>query len=186
MFAGTPKPMDLPNLEKAKPGRRPAFMVPEGTVLLSADKPVTSSDELPIIGDIEFVTDGDKDGSDGYFVEIGPELQWVQIDLEQRARLQAIVVWHYHLSPRAYHDVVIQIADDAAFSTNVRTIFNNDHDNSSGLGRGSDPAYVETYEGRLIPVEGETARFVRLYSRGSTSDGMNHYVEVEVFGQPTP
>jgi len=185
MFAGTPKPMNLPNLEQPRPGRRPAFMVPEGTVLLSANKPVTSSDSLPIIGEIEFVTDGDKDASDGYFVELGPEQQWVQIDLEQKARIRAIVVWHYHLSPRAYHDVVIQVADDAAFSQNVRTIFNNDHDNSSGLGRGSDPAYVETYEGRLIPVAGESARYVRLYSRGNTSDRMNHYVEVEVFGQPT-
>jgi len=184
MFAGTPKPMNLPNLEKPRPGRRPAFMAPAGTVLLSAGKPVTSSDDFPIIGDIEFVTDGDKDGSDGYFVELGPELQWVQIDLEQNARIHAIVVWHFHLSPRAYHDVVVQVADDAAFSTNVRTIFNNDHDNSSSLGRGQDPAYIETYEGRLIPVGDETARFVRLSSHGSTSDGMNHYVEVEVFGQP--
>lgn len=186
MFAGTPKPMNLPHLETPRPGRRPAFMVPEGTVLLSASKPVTSSDDFPIIGEVEFVTDGDKDGSDGYFVELGPELQWVQIDLEQVARIRAIAVWHYHLSPRAYHDVIIQLADNAAFTSNVRTVFNNDHDNSSGLGRGPDPAYIETYEGRLIPIDGEDARYVRLFSRGNTSDGMNHYVEVEVFGQPAP
>jgi hypothetical protein len=184
MFAGTPKPMDLPNLEKPSNGPRPDFMVPEGTINLSAGRPVTSSDEYPVIGDIDYVTDGDKEGGDGYFVELGPELQWVQIDLEQEATINAMIVWHYHMSPRAYQDVVIQVADDADFSKNVRTIFNNDHDNSSGFGRGKDPAYIENYEGRLIPVENEVARYVRLYSRGNTSDGMNHYVEVEVFGKP--
>lgn len=184
MFAGTPKPMDLPHLEKPSAGPRPDFMVPEGTVNLAEGKSVTSSDEYPVIGDIEYVTDGDKEGGDGYFVELGPELQWVQIDLEEQATINALLVWHYHLSPRAYHDVVIQLADDEDFSENVRTIFNNDHDNSSGFGRGGDPAYVENYEGRLIPVNAESARFVRLYSRGNTSDGMNHYVEVEVFGTP--
>ncbi|RME66981.1 MAG: hypothetical protein D6781_14085 [Verrucomicrobia bacterium] len=184
MFVGTPKPVNLPNLEKPRTGKRPDFMVPAGTVNLALNKPVTASDEFPVIGELEFITDGEKEGGDGYFVELGPDLQWVQIDLEEPAKIYAILVWHYHLSPRAYHDVVVQVADDAEFTQNVRTVFNNDHDNSSGLGRGSDPAYIESYEGRLIPVDGEVARFVRLYSRGNTSDSMNHYVEVEVFGKP--
>jgi hypothetical protein len=184
MFVGTPKPVNLPNLEKPRSGKRPEFMVPKGTVNLAADKPVTSSDDFPVIGELEFITDGDKHGGDGYFVELGPDLQWVQIDLEKAAAIHAILVWHYHLAARAYHDVVVQVADDEAFSNNVRTIYNNDHDNSSGLGAGRDPAYIETYEGRLIPVAGQKARYVRLYSRGNTGDGMNHYVEVEVFGQP--
>ncbi|MGH8020893.1 MAG: hypothetical protein ACREIA_21940 [Opitutaceae bacterium] len=184
MFVGTPKPVNLPNLEKPRSGKRPAFMVPEGTTNVAADKPVTSSDDFPVIGELEFITDGDKDGGDGYFVELGPDLQWVQIDLEQNAKIHALLVWHYHLAARAYHDVVVQVADDEGFTKNVRTVFNNDHDNSAGLGAGRDPAYIETYEGRLIPVDGVQARYVRLYSRGNSADGMNHYVEVEVFGQP--
>lgn len=185
MFVGTPKPINLPNLEKPSgTGKRPDFMVPEGTVNLALDKPVTSSDDFPVIGELDFVTDGDKNGADGYFVELGPDLQWVQIDLEQEAKIHAILVWHYHLAPRAYHDVVVQVSDDETFSKNVHTVFNNDYDNSSGFGTGHDPAYIETYEGRLMPVDGLVARYVRLYSRGNTSDGMNHYVEVEVFGQP--
>jgi hypothetical protein len=184
MFVGTPRPINLPNLERAPAGKRPDFMVPAGTVNLSLNKPVTSSDTFPVIGELEYVTDGDKDGGDGYFVELGPDLQWVQIDLEQMARIHALILWHYHLSPRAYHDVVVQVADDEAFTRNVRTVYNNDHDNSAGLGAGRDLAYIETFEGRLMPVNGLVARYVRLYSRGNTSDGMNHYVEVEVFGQP--
>ena len=48
---------------------------------------------------------------------------------------------------------------------------------------GSDKAYVETNEGLLIPVSGVLGRYVRFYSAGNTSNRMNHYVEVEIFGQ---
>lgn len=184
LFVGTPRPISLPNLEKPRTGRRPDFMVPAGTVNLSKDKPVTASDSLPVIGDLPFITDGDKSGGDGTYVEFGPGVQWVQIDLEQEAKLAAIVVWHFHSQARAYHDVIVQASDDPEFKKGVTTLFNNDDDNSAGFGAGSDPAYIETYEGRLIDAKGTTARYVRLYSNGNTSDELNHYVEVEVYGQP--
>jgi len=184
LFVGTPRPVKLDNLEKPRTGKRPDIMVPAGTVLLSRDKPVTSSDSFPIIGELEFVTDGDKEGVDGTFVELGPRLQWVQIDLEQPAAIAAIVVWHFHAQARVYHDVVVQVADDEAFTENVHTLFNNDHDNSAGLGAGTDFAYVETNEGRLIEGKGVVGRYVRLYSNGNTTDELNHYVEAEVFGTP--
>jgi hypothetical protein len=183
LFAGTPRPIQLPNLEKARVGKRPELLVPAGTALLSRGKPVTSSDSFPVIGELDFVTDGDKSGVDGSYLELGPGRQWVQIDLGQPDTLQAIVVWHFHSQARVYHDVVVQVSDDAAFKTGVRTLFNNDHDNSSGLGAGSDFAYVETYEGRLIPAAGVRARYVRLYSNGNTTDELNDYCEVEVYGQ---
>jgi len=78
----------------------------------------------------------------------------------------------------------VQVADDADFLENVRTLYNNDHDNSAGLGVGKDLAYVEVNSGRLIDTKGVKARYVRLYSRGSTAGEMNHYIEVEVFGRP--
>lgn len=184
LFVGTPRPISLPNLEKPRVGRRPDFMVPTGTVNLSKDKPVTASDSLPVIGDLPLITDGDKSGGDGTYVEFGPGVQWVQIDLEQEAKLAAIVVWHFHSQARAYHDVIVQASDDPEFKKDVTTLFNNDDDNSAGFGAGSDPAYIETYEGRLIDAKGAKARYVRLYSNGNTSDELNHYVEVEVFGQP--
>jgi hypothetical protein len=65
----------------------------------------------------------------------------------------------------------------------VRTVFNNDNDNSSGLGIGKDKEYIETFQGRPFIVKGIKARYVRLYSNGSTSSEMNHYVEVEVYGK---
>ncbi|MEO6006346.1 MAG: discoidin domain-containing protein [Opitutus sp.] len=183
LFVGTPRPLKLPNLEKARPGRRPDLMVPAGTVNLSKGKPVTASDSLPVIGELSLITDGDKAGDDGTYVEFGPGVQWVQIDLQAPAKIAAIVVWHFHSQARAYHDVIAQVSDDPEFKKDVKTVYNNDDDNSAGLGKGSDLAYIETYEGRLIEAKGATGRYVRLYSNGNTSDELNHYVEVEVFGQ---
>jgi len=80
--------------------------------------------------------------------------------------------------------VVVQVADDADFIENVRTLYSNDHDNSSGLGLGTEKEFWETYEGRLIDAKGATARYVRLYSKGSTADDQNHYIEGEVYGLP--
>jgi len=181
-FKGTPQ--NIPpgtNLEKPRKGPRPPVLVPKGTHNVALRKPLTSSEKDPIIGKIALVTDGDREASEGSYVELGPRLQWVQIDLKQKYALRAVLLWHYHASARVYHDVVVQVADDPDFITNVRTLFNDDHDNSSGLGLGRDFEYWETYEGKLIEAGGTVARYVRLYSNGSTADDQNHYVEVEVY-----
>lgn len=184
MFIGTPKNIRTPNLEMITGKPRGPFLVPVGTVLLSAGKPVTASDKEPVIGEIAFVTDGKKSGEDGYYVEFGPMLQWVQIDLGKSQELQAIVAWHYHSQARVYRDIVVQVSDDKDFISGVTTIFNNDHDNTSGLGAGKDKEYIETFDGKLFDPKGVKARYVRLTSGGNTSNDMNHYVEVEVFGIP--
>lgn len=184
MFVGTPKNIRSPNLERITGKKRGDFYVPVGTELLSLDKPVVSSDMEPVIGEIDFVTDSEKSGEDGYYVELGPGLQYVQINLGEAYALHAILIWHYHSQARVYRDVVVQVSDDPDFIENVTTVFNNDHDNSSGLGIGSDKEYIETNEGRLIDPKGVEGRYIRLYSKGNTSNDMNHYVEVEVYGTP--
>ncbi len=183
MFIGTPVPAELPNLEK--PGTykpTPTFQAPKGTSNLAKGKKVTSSDTAPIIGDLTLVTDGDPDGADGSFVELMPGKQWVQIDLEASANIHKIAMWHYHKQAQAYIDVLVQLSDDAEFKTGVTTLFNSDHDDSSGLGKGGEPAYVETNHGRLIDAKNTKARYVRLWTNGNTSNDMNHYCEVQVYG----
>ncbi len=184
MFVGTPRNINSPNLEKVTGKSRPPFFVPAGTKLVSLNKPVTSSDTQPVIGDVAYVTDGEKSGEDGYFVELGPGKQYAQIDLKAPYQLNAILVWHYHAQARVYRDVVVQVSDDKDFVSGVTTVFNNDHDNSSGLGIGKDKEYIETAEGKLIDPRGVRGRYVRLWSSGNTSNDMNHYVEVEIFGTP--
>jgi hypothetical protein len=182
LIEGTPKPMNVPNLEQA-PTKAPELMVPEGTALLSKGKKVTSSDEAPIIGDLNLITDGDKDAGEGYFVELLDGLQWVQIDLEKTSEISAIWLWHFHSQKRAYNDVIIQISDDPTFKAGVTTVFNNDYDESAKMGKGSSQPYVETRFGKLVDGKGTKGRYVRLYSNGNTSNEMNHYIEVEVYGK---
>jgi hypothetical protein len=183
-FVGTPVPINVPNLEPARKGKRPDFMVPAGTVNLALKKPITSSTTDPVNGTLDLITDGDKEGDEGSWVELAPGKQWVQIDLGKEANIYALIVWHFHSQARVYFDVVAQVSDDPAFSKGVTTIFNNDANNELGLGAGKDRDYIETYEGKLIDAKGTTGRYVRLYSKGNTTNKLNHYIEVEVFGKP--
>jgi len=184
MFIGTPTNIKSPNLEPVTGKSRAPFMVPVGTKLLSAKRPVTSSDPAPVIGELDMVNDGEKEGGDGYFIELGPGKQWVQIDLGASYALHAILAWHYHSQARVYRDVIVQVADSKDFLKGVQTVFNNDHDNSSGLGVGKDKEYIEVAEGRLFDPKGVKGRYVRMYSNGNTTNDLNHYVEIEVYGTP--
>jgi len=186
MFIGTPKPVNTnnPNFESSSSVPRPPFMAPKGVYTVSAGKPVIASDSEPVIGDLNMLTDGDKEGADGSYVEFGPGVQWVQIDLGVPMEIYAIVTWHYHSQARVYKDFIVRVSDDPDFVKGVMTVYNNDHDNSAGLGVGTDKEYTETHEGRLVDAKGMKARYVRLYSNGNTSNDMNHYIEVEVYGRP--
>lgn len=182
MFIGTPTNIKSANLEAITGKPRGPFYVPVGTKCLSLNRPVRSSDMQPVIGELNMVTDGQKEGGDGYFVELGPGKQWVQVDLGARYTLHAILVWHFHSQAGVYRDVIVQVSDDRDFLKGVTTVFNNDHDNTAGLGIGKDKEYIEVAEGRLIDPKGARGRYVRLYSNGNTTNDLNHYVEVEVHG----
>ena len=183
MFVGPPRNLNAPELERPIT-KRADIMVPADAVNLALHMPVSASDDEPIIGHLAQVTDGDKQGSDGSFVELGPGLQWIQIDLEEECAIYAVAVWHYFAQACVYEDVVLQCSDDPDFVTNVHTLFNNDKDNSTGLGVGNEEEYVETNKGRICDGQGVVSRYVRLYSDGNTTNDMNHYVEVEVWGVP--
>ena len=183
-FEGTPKNLPKVNLDPHAPKVRPPFLAPKEITNVALKKPVTSSDSNPIIGTLDQVTDGDKEAADGSYVELAEGKQWVQIDLGSMHEIWAIVFWHRHDDARVYRDVVVQTADDADFITNVHTLFNNDQTNALGLGVGKDFEYVDTSEGKLVDGQKTKARYVRLWSKGSTADGQNHYTEVEVYGIP--
>jgi len=173
------------NLERLRDGQPyPAILVPPGCdVLLSLNCEVTSSDPDPIIGELSYITDGNKEWSASSYVELGAGTQWVQIDLGEEREIYGACVWHYYYVPRVYRDVICQISNDPDFVDGVVTVFNNDHDNSSGLGIGKDKEYFETPEGRPFPINAVKGRYVRFYSRGSNDNEMNHYIEIEIYGK---
>lgn len=176
---GTPTPVVLPNFEKNM--KNPPLEVPEDVKNIALKKPVTSSDDFPLVGELHQVTDGDKAAAS--YVEIGGDSQWVQIDLQKTSEIFAIMMW-FHQGYKAYKDIVVQLSDDAAFKKDVVTVFNNDHDNSSKLGIGKDKTWEESHEGKLVKLEKPLkARYVRVYSNGNTLNELNAYTEVEVYGR---
>jgi len=192
-FPGTPKAIPAGARMKPLTGKeRGAYFLPKDLAAtltnVALDKPVTSSDASPLIGDLEQITDGDKEPLDGRWVELAPGKQWVQIDLGRPYEAFAINIWHNHIEARIYKDVVVQVSDDPDFVSPI-TVFNNDFDNSSGFGQGEDYEYFENYEGLLVPLynpktgKGLTFRYVRAWSKGSTSDDANHYTEIEVWAR---
>ena len=183
-FVGTPSDSpSSPDVEKPTGKPRPPLMVPPGVSNVALGKKVTSSASLSE-DKLAKITDGDKDANESDIVLMRKGVQWVQVDLAKPYEIYAIVVWHAHDTPKVYHGVVAQVADDPDFTQNVRTLFNNDRDNGDGLGVGTNREYFETNEGKLIEGKGTVARYVRLYSRGSTESHMNEYTEVEVYGRP--
>ncbi len=181
-FGGTPMSYDSPNLEPEDFKDRPPFLVPKGTALVSKGKPVTASVKTPDLGELKMLTDGDK--SYAKSIELPEGLQWVQIDLQAPHEIYAVLIWHYHEGKRVYFDVIVQVSNDPEFKTGVTALYNNDTDNSCSLGVGKDKEYIDKAKGRLMDAKGVTARYVRSYSNGNSSDEKNHYIEIEVFGKP--
>jgi hypothetical protein len=83
-----------------------------------------------------------------------------------------------------YLDVFVQVSDYPSFKSGVTNIFNNDFSNEVGAGAGKNMNYIETYQGKLVDAKDAKGRYVRLYSNGNTSNKLNHYIEVEVWGKP--
>ncbi len=184
-FKTPPRDFQLgPYVEPFPEMPRAPMLVPPGLTNLAHDAKITCSDKNATPQALAKIVDGRKEGADESITYLRKGTQWVQLDLGDTNEIFAIVIWHAHNFVKVYHDVVVQVADDAGFHLNVRTLFNNDQDNSSGLGKGGDREYFETYEGKLIDARGVRGRLLRFYSRGSTESALNEYTELEVYGRP--
>src|SRR5690606_635301 len=121
------------------------FFVPEGTSNVALGKPVTTSVDMPEYGKLEFLTDGDTSYKQSSLLALAEGHQWVQIDLGAEHELYALALWHFHEGDRVYFDVAIHASNDAEFKDSVNVVFNNDHNDSAGLGAGTDKEYIENY-----------------------------------------
>jgi hypothetical protein len=184
-FKGTPKDIQLSTyVEPLSDKPRPPMMVPAGLKNIAPSAKITSSDKNATADALAKIVDGDKEASEQSIIYLRKGTQWVQMDFGSPQQIFAVVIWHAHNSSKVYHDVIVQIADDQDFLQNVKPIFNNDQDNTSGLGVGTDREYFETHEGKLIDTKGVTARYIRFFSKGSTESALNEYTEIEVYGRP--
>jgi hypothetical protein len=181
---GTPDDLPTgPNIEPPPKKAPEPIQVPAGVKNVAAGKPVTSS-VAPYTGELSQITDGKREPLDEDVVEFKKGTQWVQVDLGASHEIHAIVFWHDHRLLQAFHDSIVQISDDPDFKEGVTTIYNNDSDNSSKLGVGTDREYFELEFGRVVPVKGVKARYVRGYTKGSTLSAINCWQEIEVYALP--
>jgi len=181
---GTPEDLPSgPNVEPLSDKPRPPFYVPKGVTNVALGKAVTSS-VPPFTGELSQITDGKKEAFDYDAVEFRRGTQWIQVDLGATYEIHAIVMWHDHRYIQVFHDVIVQVSNDPEFREGVVTLFNNDVDNSSGLGVGTDREYLETHEGKIVDGKGVKARYVRCYTRGSSQSALNCWQELEVYALP--
>lgn len=150
---------------------------------LAAGKPVTASDAAPLRGSLSMLTDGVKNCTGDEVIELASGIQYMQVDLATPCRIDGVGLWHDCQAPRLYQAVQIWISDTADFQV-ARAVFNNDHQDLLGQGMGGDELYLETHLGLVQMVPQVTGRYVRAYSRGNTSNSLNHYTELEVYGEP--
>jgi len=184
----TPKgtPEDLPtgaNVEPLPTKAPKPIDIPKGCVNVALNKPVTSS-VPPFLGELSQITDGLKEPFDEQAVEMKKGTQWVQIDLGKEFEIHAIAMWHDHRYVQAMRDVILQVSNDAEFKSGVTTLYNNDVDNSSGVGVGADREYFELEFGRVVPAKGVKARYVRGYTKGGSLSALNCWQEIEVYALP--
>ena len=159
------------------------FMIDSEVMNLALYKPVNASDK-PVSGELEQLTDDIKTSGEFDFVG-GPA--WVQVDLEEAISIHAIVVWHHYKNADIFDDVIVCVSDDEDFSRNVITLYNNDHDNSSGIGMGVDSAYISSVWGNIIDARdqsytGTTARFIRVYTNRNVDGTVPRYLEIAAYG----
>lgn len=181
---GTPD--QLPTGDNIEPNsdQPPApLQIAKGAKNVASGKEVTSS-VRPFTGELSQITDGKKEAFDYDTVEMKKGTQWVQVDLGEPYKIEAIALWHDHRYIQVEHDVIVQVSDDPEFKTGVTTLFNNDTDNSSGQGVGTDREYFERHYGKVIDGKGVKARYVRGYTKGSHLSALNCWQEIEVYALP--
>jgi hypothetical protein len=182
---GTPEQLPAgPNIEANSDQAPAALMIVKGARNVALGKPVKTSVK-PFTGEPDQLTDGKKEAFDYDTVEMKKGSQWVQVDLGEAFAIQAIALWHDHRYIQVMHDVIVQVSDDPEFKTGVTTLFNNDTDNSSGLGIGTDREYFERHFGRVFDGKGTKARYVRGYTKGSHLSALNCWQEIEVYAATT-
>ncbi len=181
---GTPEQLPVgPNIEPNSDKAPAALMISAGAKNVALGKTATSSVK-PFTGELTQITDGKKEAFDYDTVEMKKGAQWVQVDLGQTYTIEAVAIWHDHRYIQVMHDVIVQVSDDPEFKTGVTTIFNNDTDNSSGLGVGTDREYFERHFGRAFDGKGAKGRYVRGYTKGSHLSALNCWQEIEVYAVP--
>lgn len=100
------------------------------------------------------VTDGDRSTSEYALIATDSAAKYIQLNLGEPHFITKVNILNDYNpeAPRAGKDLIVQLSNDPTFTTGVTTIYNNDDDNSVGLGAGADAEYVEPSSGAGLTV----------------------------------
>ncbi|MFD2334317.1 fibronectin type III domain-containing protein [Cohnella sp. GCM10020058] len=171
-------------------------VVMESTINVAKNKSVTSNGTASNNVPLSILTDGVTARDQYALIGVSTGPKWVQVDLGQAFGIKKINIrndWGASADTyRTGRDHVVQVSNDPNFATGVTTVFNNDQDNSSGLGVGTDAEYQEPADGsgKTITLSSAiNARYVRFSANGhvrvnQTYNAVNTPVEIEVYADP--
>ena len=154
---------------------------------VTEDKAVSEKSDRPF----SYLNDGKKDTSN--YLELADtsnktnHSRYVQVDLGDEYELNKIHLTRYYDDKRTYGPTVIELSKNEDFKEKTQ-VFNSDKTGTvHNLGEGKDDLYTETAEGKEIPFEKTTARYIRVYVNGQANNksSSDHIVELEAYGVKT-
>lgn len=140
------------------------YIIGDGSENVALGKPVTFTIPTKSVfgsSDETFVTDGNFDPYNVYGT-YADTYGFAIVDLGQEYVIDKLIVKAFH--DWTFEDVVLQMALDKDFTQGVYTVFNNDTDNSVGVGAGSDGTYTESGSGHCFKFSPVTARYIRFHN----------------------
>ncbi|MBN2949098.1 MAG: FIVAR domain-containing protein [Holdemanella sp.] len=154
---------------------------------VTEEKAVSEKSDRPF----SYLNDGKKDTSN--YLELADtsnktnHSRYVQVDLGDEYELNKIHLTRYYDDKRTYGPTVIELSKNEDFKEKTQ-VFNSDKTGTvHNLGEGKDDLYTETAEGKEIPFEKTTARYIRVYVNGQANNksSSDHIVELEAYGVKT-
>ena len=110
---------------------------------------------------------------DGGPCECTPESAlYITIDLGQPCEVIGVTIWHYYGNDRAYCAQKVAVSLTGEF----------DGEEYVAYDTGTEYGPPESPQGNAITFPAHTARYVRHWSAGSTSNPYVHFLEIDVYG----
>lgn len=164
-----------PNLIEIKNGVARLKKSYPNPVNQSASIAPTSSTSSAVAGELAKITNGDNNS----WCDLGGSgPHEVTVDLGVVKTLRQIKVWGLFHNTRMYSDRIVRISENGS---DWYTIFNNDSDNSAGVGIGTHSEYIETQDGKVFTIPDINAQYIQVWSGDDNLGGNATLVEIEAF-----
>lgn len=102
------------------------------------------------------------------FYELSTGLQSVTVTLASAQHISSVKVWHYYNGSRTYNGTKTEISEDGSSWTKI-------------FDSATSGTYPETSAGKTHTFPSQKVRYIRDWANGSSSNGWNHWVEIQAF-----